>query len=227
MPHRINRALKQPGARRELIFYSMLPFGMLTISSTMYTALNLYFTDVLGLTVASVGVILTVSRLWDAFSDPVMGYIVDRTNTKWGKCRPYVLWTALPLAVVAALLFYPVNFKGRGNFIYALLMYMLFYAVNTALDIPSQGLTPLLFPEDKTRVRAVSVSNIVGSLGTILPSVLFFTVAGSWGRAREKEGYFYTALAFAAVGCVFIAASFFGIREKVRIPPKRTNLPLC
>ena len=223
MPHRINRAMKS-GDRRELVFYSMLPFGILTILSIMYTALNLYFTDVLGLSIASVGVILTVSRIWDAINDPVMGLIVDKTKTKWGKCRPYVLWTALPVAVLFAFLFYPVNFKGNGNFVYALFMYLLFYAANTALDIPYQGLTPLLFPENKTRVKAVSVGNIVGSLGTILPSVLFFTVAGSWGRQREKEGYFYTALIFAVIGCVFIMASFFGIREKVYIPPKKTNL---
>jgi len=224
MPHRTNRAM-QRGAVRELVFYSMLPFGILTIASTMYTALNLYFTDVLGLSIASVGVILTVSRIWDALSDPAMGLIVDKTKTKWGKCRPYVLWAALPLAVVSAFLFYPVNFKGSGNFVYALLLYMLFYAVNTALEIPYQSLTPLLFPENKARVKAVSVGNIVGSLGTVLPSVLFFTIAGGWGRAREKEGYFFTALAFSAIACVFIAASFFGIREKVYIPPKRTNLP--
>jgi len=223
MSRNINHSLKK-GTWRELIFYSMLPFGMLTISSTMGTALNLYFTDVLGLSIASVGVILTVSRIWDAINDPMMGLIVDKTKTKWGKCRPYVLWTPLPLALVTAFLFFPVNFKGNGNFTYVLVLYLVFYAANTALDIPFQGMTPLLFPENKTRVKAVSIGNIVGSLGTILPSVLFFTIAGAWGREREKEGYFFTALVFSAIACVFIVASFFGIKEKVYIPPKKTNL---
>lgn len=71
--------------------------------------------------------------------------IVDKTHTKWGKCRPFVFWFSGPVVIVTALLFAPVNFGQKGNFIYAIIAYLLFYTVYTALDIPYQGSVPLVF----------------------------------------------------------------------------------
>ena len=83
-----------------------------------------------------------------------------------------------------------------------------------------------MFPESKKRVKAISVSNIVGSIGTILPSVLFFTIAGLWGNQtveQEKTGYFMAALIFSVMAGIFIASSYFGIKEKVYVKPEKTN----
>ena len=92
------------------------------------------------------------------------------------------------------------------------------------LWISLPGLTPLVFPESKKRVKAISVSNIVGSIGTILPSVLFFTIAGLWGNQtveQEKTGYFMAALIFSVMAGIFIASSYFGIKEKVYVKPEK------
>ena len=216
----MKKALKNK-TTREILGFSLLPFGMSTICSTMGTALNLYFTDVLGLSLAMTSVVLSATKIWDAVNDPLMGMIVDKTHTKMGKCRPYIFWMSFPVILVTALLFAPVNFGQKGNFIYAIAAYLLFYTVYTALDIPYQGLTPLVFPEDKKRVKAISFSNIIGSLGTILPSVLFFTVAGLWGRNSQKQGYFGAALIFALLGGIPMFLSGFTIKEKIYIPPKK------
>lgn len=208
---------------REILAFSLLPFGMSTIYGVMSTALNLYFTDVLGLSLGMIGIVLSATKVWDAVNDPMMGMIVDKTHTKLGKCRPYVFWMSFPVILVTALLFAPVNFGQKGNFAYAIIAYLLYYAIYTALDIPYQGLTPLVFPEDKKRVKAISFSNIVGSLGSVLPSLLFFTIAGLWGRGNEKMGYFSSALIFAALGGIPMFFSAFGFKEKVYIPPKKEN----
>lgn len=201
--------------------FSLLPFGMSTIYGIMSTALNLYLTDVLGLSLAMTSIVLSATKVWDAVNDPMMGMIVDRTRTKLGKCRPYVFWMSFPVVVVTALLFAPVNFSQKGNFIYAIIAYLLYYTVYTALDIPYQGLPSLVFPEDKQRVKAISVSNIIGSLGSVLPSLLFFTVAGLWGRENEKTGYFSSALIFSVIAGIPMFLSAFGFKEKVRIEPKK------
>lgn len=206
---------------REILAYSLLPFGMSTVSAIISTALNMYFTDVLGLSLSMTGIMLAVTKVWDAVNDPLMGMIVDKTNTRWGKCRPYVFWMSGPLILVTALLFAPVDFGDTGNFIYAIAAYLLYYTIYTAIDIPNKGLAPLVFPEDKVRVKALSWSNILGSLGSILPSLLFFTVAGLWGREQQKEGYFFSALIFAALGAVPMFFSAFGFHEKIKIPPKK------
>lgn len=72
---------------REIIAFSLLPFGLLTIQTLINTALNMYLTDVLGLTLAMTGVVLSATKVWDAVNDPMMGLIVDRTRTKRGKCQ--------------------------------------------------------------------------------------------------------------------------------------------
>lgn len=208
---------------REILAFSLLPFGMSTIFSLLGTALNMYFTDVLGLTLGMTGIVLSATKVWDAINDPMMGMIVDKTHTKWGKCRPFVFWLSGPVVIVTALLFAPVNFGQNGNFIYAIIAYLLFYTVYTALDIPYQGSVPLVFPEDKVRVKAVSFSNILGSLGSVLPSILFFTVAGLWGREQQKEGYFFSALIFAILAGIPMFLSAFGFKEKVYIPPRKES----
>lgn len=206
---------------KEILAFSLLPFGMSTIYGIMATALNLYFTDVLGLSLAMTSIVLSATRIWDAVNDPLMGMIVDKTHTKLGKCRPYILWMSFPVIIATALLFAPVSFGQKGNFIYAVIAYLIYYTVYTALDIPYQGLTPLVFPEDKKRVKAISFSNIIGSLGSVLPSLLFFTVAGLWGREQQKQGYFFSALIFGLIGGIPMLFSAFGIKEKIYIPPKK------
>lgn len=207
---------------KEVISYSLLPFGMATIFSVTSTALNMYFTDILGLSMGMVSIIMFVSKIWDAFNDPIMGSIVDKTKTRFGKCRPYIFWMSLPLAAALALLFAPIDFGASGNFVYAFIAYILFYTVNTSVDIPNQGLPSLIFPEEKQRVKAIAVSNILGSLGSILPSVLFFTIAGLWGRENEKQGYFLSAVIFAVMAGLPMFISAFGFKEKVKIPQEKT-----
>ncbi len=206
---------------KEILAFSLIPFGTSTIYGIMATALNLYFTDVLGLSLAMTSIILSATRIWDAVNDPLMGMIVDKTHTKMGKCRPYILWMTAPVILATALLFAPVNFGQKGNFIYAIIAYLIYYTVYTALDIPFQGLAPLVFPEDKKRVKALSFSNIIGSLGSVLPSLLFFTIAGLWGRENQSMGYFSSALIFAVLGGIPMVFASFGIKEKVYIPPKK------
>ena len=206
---------------REILAFSLLPFGISTVYSIVSTALNMYFTDVLGLSLSMTGIMLAVTKVWDAVNDPLMGMLVDKTNTRWGKCRPYVFWMSGPMILVTAMLFAPVDFGQTGNFIYAIIAYILYYTIYTALDIPNKGLAPLVFPEDKLRVKALSWSNILGSLGSVLPSLLFFTVAGLWGRENQKQGYFFSALFFATIGAVPMFFSAFGFKEKIKIPPKK------
>lgn len=80
---------------KEILAFSLLPFGMSTIFSLLNTALNMYFTDVLGLSLTMTGIVLSATKVWDAINDPMMGMIVDKTHTKWGKCRPFYFGSAV------------------------------------------------------------------------------------------------------------------------------------
>lgn len=226
--------ITKTSSAKEIIAFSLVPFGMFLINSTVYTVFNFYMTDVIKLNMALVSVVLLGSKFWDAVNDPIMGGIVEKTRTKWGKCRPYLLWTPLPLAIITALLFLPIRFSASlniydknsvlmgngGNFVYVLIMYMLYVTAYTALEIPYNSLTPLVFPNKDKRVRAVSVSNTLGSLGTVLPTVLIWVMIGFLGNGQKDVsdwGYFWSALIFSLMGAVVIALSFFHLKEKVKI----------
>ncbi len=242
---------------KEIIAFSMLPFGLLTLQNVLGSVLNVYFSDVLGLGLVATGLILAASKLWDAVNDPMMGMLVDRTRTKWGKCRPYLLFMFFPLMVSLALLFSPIDLGGRfgsftlnqldleatlstinngfhfvrvpgpsistGNLIFAMVSYLLFYTFNTSVDIPYQGLTPLVFTDSKSRVKAIAISSIVGSFGTILPSIIFMPMVQSFGKSsgNERMGYFIASIVFALFGGTAIFISFFGIKEKVHLKSKK------
>lgn len=233
---------------KEILMFSLLPFGLLTIQNVIGNALNVYFTDILGLGMVATGLVLSATKIWDAINDPMMGMIVDKTRTRWGKCRPYLLWMAVPLMVATALLFAPVDFANSpefqisqidlastlatlgdnfhvvrtaegvntGNFWYAVAAYLLFYTAYTAVDIPYQGLNPLLFPKNNVRVKAISLSNIFGAIGTILPSILFFPIVGFF-PGEPRKGYFVAAIVFAVLAGIPILISFFGVKEKVYV----------
>lgn len=233
---------------REILAFSLLPFGLLTIINVIGNALNVYLADYLGIGMVGAGLVLSITKIWDAVNDPVMGMLVDKTRTKWGKCRPYLIWMVIPMMVGTVLLFAPVDFTSSGtfaisqidiastiasigdgfqivrtseqvstgNFWYAVAAYLVFYTFYTAVDIPYQGLNPLVFPESKTRVRAISISNIFGSIGTILPSIVFFPIVYAFPNDPRK-GFFVASIVFAVLAGIPIAISFFGIKEKVYI----------
>lgn len=228
---------------REILAFSMLPLGMFFVNSTVYTVFNVYMTDVLKLSMTLASVVILGTKVWDAVNDPLMGVFVENTRTKWGKCRPYLIWMAVPMIIVTAFLFMPIQFSdklnmysggefigNKGNFIFALIMYMLFITVFTSIEIPFNSLTPLVFPEKEKRIKAVSWSQTIGSLGTILPTVFIWLCIGLFGNGKKDTtdwGYFWSALLFAVFGAIFIVWSFFGIREKIYIPPKKLSNRKC
>lgn len=224
---------------REIWAFSMLPLGMFFVNSTVYTVFNVYMTDVLKLSMTLASVVILGTKIWDAINDPLMGILVENTRTKWGKCRPYLVWMALPLIIVTAFLFMPIRFPeswniisngenlgNAGNFVFALIMYMLFITVYTSIEIPFNSLTPLVFPEKEKRIKAVSWSQTIGSLGTVLPTMFIWLCIGLFGNGQKDTtdwGYFWSALLFSVFGAAFIIWSFFGIREKIYIPPRKLS----
>ncbi len=209
---------------KEILGFSLLPFGLLACSSVVNSVLNMYMTDILGLSAGLTLVVLFGSKIWDAFNDPMMGFIVEKTNTRFGKCRPYILIGVIPLILTCVLMFVPIKSSEIGNFFYIFIMYLLFYTAYTAVYIPYQALAPLAFPENDKRVKAVSWSNLIGSMGTILPTILLWPIVDLVGK---KYGFMVAALVMSVLACLILIASFFMIKEKVVIPKQDVKIKEC
>ena len=142
------------------------------------TFLMFYYIDVFGLAPAIVATLMLVVRLSDGISDVVMGAIADRTNSKYGKFRPWVLWTALPLAIILSLLFTCPDWSENGKIFYAYATYILFTLIYTANNIPYGSLMAVMTPDDKERTSLGSY-RMVGAFagGMLVQGLLLFLVS--------------------------------------------------
>ncbi len=142
------------------------------------TFLFIFYTDVFGLSPAIVGVLFLVARFGDGISDVLMGIIGDRTQTKYGKFRPWILWSALPLGIVLSLLFTTPDLSMTGKVIYAYTMYILFTLVYTANNIPYGALMAVMTADNRERTVLGSY-RMVGAFagGMIVQGALLFLVA--------------------------------------------------
>jgi len=143
------------------------------------TASNLYFqmfinfllffyTDVFGIPAAVAGTLFVVSRFWDAVNDPLMGIVADRTNSRWGKFRPYLIWIMLPIAVIGVLMFSTPDLSIQNKIIYAFITYILMMMAYTAINIPYSALLGVLSPDTQQRTSASTYRFVLAFVGGLI-----------------------------------------------------------
>jgi len=141
------------------------------------TFLFIFYTDVFGINPAVVGVLMLIARFGDGIIDVIMGVICDRTNSKYGKFRPWILWTAIPLGITLSLLFTSPNLGPTGKIVYAYATYLLFFLIYTANNIPYGALMAVMTSDDKERTSLGSY-RMVGAFtgGMVVQGALLFLV---------------------------------------------------
>jgi len=142
------------------------------------TFLFIFYTDVFGINPAAVGLLMLIARFSDGIIDVIMGVLCDRTNSKYGKFRPWILWTAVPLGITLSLLFTTPNLDPTGKIVYAYATYLLFFLIYTANNIPYGALMAVMTPNDKERTSLGSY-RMVGAFtgGMVVQGALLFLVA--------------------------------------------------
>ena len=184
-----------------------------------------FYTHTFGLTAAQAGTLFLVVGLGVACLNPVMGVIADRTSTRWGKFRPWLLWTALPFGIIGVLTFTTPNISPAGKIIYAWTTYILLRVIYTVNNVPYASLTAVMTsdPDERTsissyrQIAANSAGFIVASLA--IPMVKFF------GRGDDARGYQYTMGLLSALSVIFFIVAFFATKERIQpIPQQKASL---
>lgn len=157
---------------REAIAYSIAGFGQNMICALIATFLMLFYTDGVGLLPAGVAYLLLGIRLFDALNDPIMGSIVDRTRTRWGKLRPYLLFTPVPIGILTVLCFLTVPGDYGAKFTFAAVTYVLWSIVYTIVDVPYWGLSTALTSDTNKRATLLTVARLVCTAGAGLVSLI-------------------------------------------------------
>ena len=133
-----------------------------------------YFTDVYGISAAAAGTIMMAARIWDAVSDPLVGIISDRTNTKYGKFRPYMIWFAIPLSISLVLLFTTPDFENTGKIIYATCAYLLLSTFYTAVNLPYSALSGVMTSDSGQRTLLNQYRFFLGFIGMFIVSFTMY-----------------------------------------------------
>ena len=208
----------------KLSFWEKFGYGFGDLASVLYwqtvSAYLLYFyTDVFGISAAAAGTMVLVTRLWDGINDPMMGMIADRTNTRWGKFRPYLLWMSLPLAVMGVLTFTVPDLGPGGKLIYAYVTFTLLMMLYTAINIPYSSLLGVITPDPVERTSVSSFKFAFAFTGGIIASATALPLATHFGKRHPGHGWTITMAIFGAAAVVFFLIAFFSTRERVQPSP--------
>ena len=192
-----------------------LVFQMMMIYQTKF------YTDIFGLEGAIAGTVMLIARIVDAFVDPTVGILSDRTNTRWGKYRPWVLWTALPFMVFYILAFYNPGIEQKALVaVYATISYTLLMPLYSFNNTPYASLGGVMSGDIKERNSITSIRFVASTIaqfvvqGLTLPLVNKFSDGGD-----AAQGWLSTISLFAAIGFVFLVITFFTTRERITPPP--------
>lgn len=218
---------EKPSARvswREKLSYGIGDLACSMVFNFMSSYLFYFYTDVSGLAVGVVGTIISTARLVDAFINPVVGVLSDHTKTRWGKLRPYLLFSALPLAAATLLVFFIPDASANTKIIYALITYLLFCILYTVCNVPYTALMSSITEDKKDRAHLNMTKFIGASLGSLISMGLAMQLVALLGNGNEKQGFFSLGIVFAVIVAVLILISFFGTRERIITAPSKFSL---
>jgi melibiose permease len=161
------------------------------------------------------GIILLVARVFDAFNDPIMGIVVAKTNTKWGKFRPWLMIGTLTNAVILFLMFAaPPKLDGSGLIAYAAITYILWGVTYTMMDIPYWSMIPAFTKSGKEREGLTTLARSCAGVGSALVTIFTMMIVHAIGGNNERVGFLWYALIIAVLFVVFITITCIAIKEK-------------
>lgn len=213
--------MDQKTARLPLSLREKIGYGMGDMASNFYMGffglfLLYYYTDVWGISPAAAATMLLVTKIVDAISDPAMGLIADRTQTRWGKYRPYLLWVAIPYALLGYLLFMGPDLSEFGKLAFAYVSYTLVMLAYTAINVPYSALLAVISPLSEERTKATQFRFIFASIGTLSVGAMAKPLVTFFGGEDELLGFRLTIVLFAVLSVLIFWITFATTRERIQ-----------
>ncbi len=206
-------------AVREKVGYAVGDAATNVFFQSMILYQTRFYTDTVGLSAVAVGVMFLVLRLADAVIDPVIGALSDRTQTRWGKFRPWVLSTAVPFGVVFWLVYVTPDFGPQGRLIYAYITYSLVMMLYSANNTPYSALMAVMTPDDSERSNVARYRFVAALVGQFIVQALPLPLVAKLGHGNSARGWALTMAMFGAAIIVLNLITFATTRERVPTPP--------
>jgi GPH family glycoside/pentoside/hexuronide:cation symporter len=190
--------------------------------------LMFFYTDIFGLPAAAVGTMFLVTRIWDAAFDPFVGVLGDRTETRWGKFRPYLLWISIPFALIGVLTFTTPALGPGGKLAYAYVTYSLMMMIYSLINVPYASLLGVMSADGRERTTLATFRFILAFAGSLVVLAAAEPLAGRFSRlggdVNLQRGWQWTAAVFAGLAMVLFWLTFAWTRERIRPVNEKTSL---
>jgi glycoside/pentoside/hexuronide:cation symporter, GPH family len=208
---------------REKVGYSLGDGAANFIFQTFMLLQLSFYTDTFGLSAAAAATLFLIARLWGAVCDPVFGALADRTHTRWGKFRPWLLWTAVPFGILGYFAFTTPHFSAAGKIIYAYITYFLLLTVYSANNNPYSALSGVITGNMAQRTSLSSYRFVVVTLATIAIQGFTLPMVNHFGQGDSSKGYQITMGIFSILAIIFFFVTFFTTKERIVPPPSQKS----
>ena len=204
-------------------------YGFGDMASSMFwklfgSYLMIFYTDVFGMPAAVVGTMFLITRVWDSAFDPIIGIIADRTQSRGGKFRPYLLYLAIPFAVIGVLTFTTPDFSDGGKVIYAYFTYSLMMMVYSAINVPYASLLGVMSPESKDRNMLSTYRMTFAYIGSFIALLLFMPMVNRFSMGHdEQHGWMMSVIVIAVLCALLFYGCFAWTTERVKPIKKQQN----
>ncbi len=211
-------------------------YGFGDMSSSMFwkifsAYLPIFYATVFHLSLEVTGTLMLVTRIWDAVSDPMMGVIADRTSTRWGKYRPYLLWVSIPFAIAGVLLFTKPDWGEAGNTVWAFVTYILMMTVYTAINVPYGSMLGVMTDDSDEKTVFSSFRMFFAYAGSFIVLALweplcnwFAGVESGAALTRDSQAWQYAMIVIGIVCAALFVLTFAMTRERVKTVAKTTSI---
>ncbi len=193
----------------------------MVITYTMF-----FYTDVIGFAPAAVGMLILVARIWDGVNDPIFGFIADRTRTRWGKFRPYIIFGPVFVSLFAILVFNVPDLGNSEKFIYVSAVYVLFSMAYTVVDVPLWASPNVLTTDNLKITTIITRVQLFATIGAIVASVMTMVLVGLLGGGSMQVGFRNTAIVFGIFALISTVLAGLTVRERVEPSSKKEKINL-
>ena len=201
---------------REMFGHAIAGFGQNLIFGLWSNYMLVFYTDIFGIAAGTASIIMLLTRVWDGINDPMMGSIADRTRTKWGRYRPWLLFMAPVIVIFLVLNFSSPDLSPTLKVVYAGITYVMMSMAFTAVDVPYWTMPAAMSPDVKKRSRIISFSRMSTTLAATILGIIAIPLIHALGQGDKQKGYMMTALVVGLIGAGFYLIGFFCIREHVQ-----------
>jgi GPH family glycoside/pentoside/hexuronide:cation symporter len=204
---------------KEKLGYSFGEFAASSLWQTMAFFLPVFYTDVFLLPAGAAATLFVVVRIFDALNDPIMGTVADRTKSRWGKFRPYLLYGAVPLGIVTVLMFTTPDFSETGRLAYAYVTYFMLLVLYTIIMVPFNSLIGVMTSDPVERTSLSSYKFVFAYAAAITVQALLIPMVERLGKGNEALGYQLSMMGLGVICIVALIVAFLSSRERVKPDP--------